>query len=278
MSQDLQLVLGRFRGLQNFEASGVIGAGDALAMNELNAYFEKIGYGGFSVSYNDQLGYNDASGQSLKTNLILLGGPDANSLTYDVVQKLSLGIAFKEVDPRYPNRLLEPLIFDSFVGGNHRSDGYAASTRVARRALQAVGLVSSRLWRIPVFVDLKENKVYEPLKEGDRVVMDCGLIIRAPNPFEPSKTVVILCGSYGYGTWAAVQVAQSKQFVRQVPRGSGALECVLQLDVVRESPQRPRICFVRTLPNHELLAERADSEPERRATSRLPWATKITSS
>lgn len=49
------MVIGRFRGLQGFEASGVIGAEDALAMYNLHEYFKRIGFGSFNVSYNDQL-------------------------------------------------------------------------------------------------------------------------------------------------------------------------------------------------------------------------------
>jgi hypothetical protein len=240
MSRDLQLVLGRFRGLPGFEASGVIGAGDTLAMNNLREYFEKIGFGGFQVSLNDQLGYGDPTGDSLRTNLILLGGPDANRLTYDVVKLLKLGIVFKELDPRRPGELLEPRIYDM-----SETNGQGP----VRRALRLFGLLSGEQWRTPVIADLDgSKKVFKPTKTGDAVLVDCGVIIRTPNPFDLTKSIIILCGSYGYGTWAAVQLAQSKEFIRRIPKGSGALECVFEVDVVRDTPQRPHIHFIRETP------------------------------
>ncbi|MGO8958550.1 MAG: hypothetical protein ACLQFR_14460 [Streptosporangiaceae bacterium] len=248
MSKDVQLVIGRFRGLQGFEASGVIGAGDALAMYNLHEYFKRIGFGSFNVSYNDQLGYGDAAGESLRTNLILLGGPDANTLTYEVIKRLSLGIAFKEIYPANPDELLEPRVFDPAIAETSPSTNNSRSALIAGRILRRIGVVSSPQWRTPVILDINNQKLYQPLKDGDKILTDCGVIIRAPNPFNPTKTVVILCGSYGYGTWAAVEYAQSRKFLSQVPNRSSAVECVFMVDVVRDTPQRPDPQFVRRSP------------------------------
>ena len=258
ISEDMQLVIGRFRGLQGFEASGMIGGGDALAMYNLCEYFERIGFGRFRISYNDQLGYSDAAGESLRTNLILLGGPDANSLTYDIVKRLSLGIDFKEIYPTNPDELLEPRIFDAAAAESQLSSKPSTSALIVGRILHQLGLISTQHWRTPVFFDITSKKLYQPSREGDKLLTDCGAIIRAPNPFDPTKTVVLLCGSYGYGTWAAVQLAQGKDFLRQVPRGSEALECVFQVDVVRDTPQCPNLEFVRRSPSSRLPVRAAD--------------------
>jgi hypothetical protein len=255
MSKDVQLVIGRFRGLQGFEASGVIGAGDALAMYNLHEYFKRIGFGGFNVSYNDQLGYGDAAGESLRTNLILLGGPDANTLTYDVIKRLSLGIAFKEIYPTNPDELLEPRVFDPATAETPPTANNPKLTLIAGRMLRRIGVISSPKWRTPVILDINNQELYQPLKDGDKILADCGVIIRAPNPFNPTKTVVILCGSYGYGTWAAVEYAQSRKFLSQVPHRSGAIECVFMVDVVRDTPQRPDPQFVRRSPQHPLPSQ-----------------------
>jgi hypothetical protein len=249
MSKDLQLVIGRFRGLHQFEASGVIGAGDALAIANLQSYFTRIGFGGFRVSYNDQLGYGDASGEALRTNLILLGGPDANSLTYDVIKRLNLGIAFKEIDEGRPDELLEPRVF-ALRGAGDETKTQSPLARMARGLRRFASGSELRPWRTPVFVDLlHENEIYRPITNGDQILSDCGVIVRAPNPFEPSKNVVILCGGYGYGSWAAVQLVQTSDFVNRVPRGEATLECVFRLDVVRDTPQRPVICLMRPTPD-----------------------------
>jgi hypothetical protein len=248
MSKDVQLVIGRFRGLQGFEASGVIGAGDALAMYNLNEYFKRIGFGSFNVSYNDQLGYGDAAGESLRTDLILLGGPDANTLTYEVIKRLSLGIAFKEIYPTDPDVLLEPRVFDPATADTSSIANNSKPALITRHILRLIGVVSSPQWRIPVILDTNNQRLYQPLKDGEKILADCGVIIRAPNPFNPTKTVVILCGSYGYGTWAAVEYAQSRTFLSQVPHRSGAIECVFMVDVVRDTPQCPDPKFVRSSP------------------------------
>src|SRR5215472_18863424 len=97
MSADLQFVLGGFGDLHGFEASGLVGRGDVLAMDELIAYFQRIGLGKPRMSYGDQLGRYDLSGESLRTNMIIIGGPDANSLTRDMIDRMNLGIDFVEV-------------------------------------------------------------------------------------------------------------------------------------------------------------------------------------
>lgn len=267
MSKDAQLVIGRFRGLQGFEASGVIGAGDALAMYNLHEYFKRIGFDGFSVSYNDQLGYGDAAGESLRTNLILLGGPDANTLTYEAIKRLSLGIAFKEIYPANPDELFEPRVFDPAAGETSPPANNSRSAIIVAHVLRRIGVTSSPQWRTPVILDINNEKLYQPVKDGDKVLADCGVIIRAPNPFNPAKTVVILCGSYGYGTWAAVQYAQSREFLRQVPRHSDAMECVFMVDVVRDTPQRLDPQFVRRSPPFHPPSQDSGSPEPRTARS-----------
>ena len=254
MSKDVKLVVSRFRRLQGFEASGVIGAGDVVAMHNLSEYFTRIGFRSFDITFNDQLGYGEALGRSLRTDLILLGGPDSNTLTNEVVKNLSLGISFKEIYPSDPDVLLEPRIWDPTAATSPDGDDSKPSP-VIRGILRRIGVASEEdppreQWRIPVILDVASKELYKPIKKGDGMVTDCGVIIRAPNPFDESKTVVILCGSYGYGTWAAVQYAQSKEFLSQIPNRSEPLECVFTVDVVRDTPQRPRLQFVRRSPDH----------------------------
>lgn len=48
---------------------------------------------------------------------------------------------------------------------------------------------------------------------GERLQSDQGLIIRCANPFAPEKTVLILAGSWGYGTTAAAHLIESGDFL-----------------------------------------------------------------
>lgn len=76
------VVLSRFRDFSDFEPSGLIGAGDSRALQELTSYFSKIGLEVPEVVYDGSV-----TGDRLQRNLILLGGPDANELTKLVLAK-----------------------------------------------------------------------------------------------------------------------------------------------------------------------------------------------
>ncbi len=191
VSEDLSVVVGRFR-LNDFEPSGVVGAGDNIALNELSTHLAKIGFKRFSVSYHDEhVGHGTRSAASLHGNLILLGGPDANSLTHEVLTRTALGIHFTEVSPAR----LEALRSDRARVELPLVDGVERS-RFGRRRLPS--------WRVPIIVDVQSQQVHGPEVGPLGLRTDCGVMIRCPNPFNPRREVIIFCGSYGYGTWAAV--------------------------------------------------------------------------
>src|SRR5690349_10508231 len=88
--------------MPDFEPSGVVGAGDNIALKELSDYLSQIGFKRFSVSYHDESGWSSGSAtMPLTGNLILLGGPDANSLTKEVLGRVSLGIEFYEISSEH---------------------------------------------------------------------------------------------------------------------------------------------------------------------------------
>lgn len=89
----LQIVLGRFREFTAFEQSGLLGVGDAVAMTELRAGLESVGLPGVPISYADRL-----DGDALKTNLVLLGGPDANVLTREMARRIRSTLKFGDPD------------------------------------------------------------------------------------------------------------------------------------------------------------------------------------
>jgi len=240
MSGRMSVVIGRFRDLEGFEASGVVGAGDNLALKDLADHFAAIGFKRFAVYYNDQLGWGDeADASPLDGNLILLGGPDANSLTREVLERLTLGIEFLEVSPGRLDRIrrgggsLEPA-----AGTRRRGIAGPRSWRPGARR---------RPWRIPVIYDQTADVLYGPVLHDGAIRADCGVLIRSANPFNPTTEVMIFCGSYGYGTWAAVRFARSKLFLSMVPKNSRGIECVLSMDVLRDMPGRPRVEVLRAL-------------------------------
>ena len=76
------LVIGSFPA-RDFERTGLVGLGDAIALAELQLYLREIG-GNPKVAYADRL-----DGDELKHTMILLGGPDANSVTRRLYNRIA---------------------------------------------------------------------------------------------------------------------------------------------------------------------------------------------
>jgi hypothetical protein len=85
----LQIVLGRFLQFSSFQQSGFLGVGDAVAMTEIQSCLGRMRISGVPISYADRL-----DGDALKTNLVLLGGPDANTLTRETVNRVNSTLKF----------------------------------------------------------------------------------------------------------------------------------------------------------------------------------------
>jgi hypothetical protein len=113
---------------------------------------------------------NESSSAILSDNLIILGGPDVNSAALKV------------------------------------KDAHISSVAVERDVMDQ-----------NFILDLETSKTYAPSKETKRVsgknvdvVRDYGLIIRAKNPFNPKRNILVISGAYGYGVIAGVQVCLEK--------------------------------------------------------------------
>ena len=245
ISDDLQIVLGGFGDLRGFEASGLIGRGDVLAMNELVAYFQKIGYGAPRVSYADELGHYDLTGKSLRSNMIIIGGPDVNSIARDILDRVNLGVDFAggEIDESLPMHRQERRLKLHPIG---RFSQFFAIERTNHHEILLI-----RDLKAPR--DQKGSGIYRPSIKNGKVLIDYGVVARSPNPFDPDKNVVLLGGAYGYGTWGAVRFAQSPRFLnelKKLPKEASTIECLFGVEIVRESPQNIRPEFVRSSPRN----------------------------
>jgi hypothetical protein len=196
---DLQVVVGRFFEFASFEQSGFLGVGEAIGLTELRAYFRKLGLRDLSISYADEL-----TGDALKTNLILIGGPDANSVSKEVLSKIQTAIRFG--NPSTHNIALHDTLTNKYFVPNLQKDSQE-----------------------------KINTDY------------CG-IIRTPNPFTPDKRLLLIAGSFGYGTWAGIRFVTSEQFVKnKVVSKNKPIECLIEVDIVRRTPQDIRPIFLREI-------------------------------
>ena len=190
-------MLGRFSEFSSFEQSGLIGVGDASALMELLTFFDALGLRGVRVTYADRL-----DGDDLKTNLVLLGGPDANLITNEAVKRIPTTLQFG--DP-------------------------------------SINQISIH--------DSLKNTIYIPKSDkSGNLVKDYGTIIRTDNPFALDKKILLIFGSYGYGTWAAAKLARSELFFKDERVIAGkSMECLIESDIVRATPQESKIIVLREL-------------------------------
>lgn len=193
------VVLGRFERFKDFERSGLMGVGDANAWAELQAQLRQLGLDGCKVAFADEM-----PGDGLNSNLILLGGPDANVLTREAMARIPSTLRFGDPD------LNQVSIRDATTGKNYHP---------------------------------------EPGRTPDEVVRDHMLVLRAANPFSPDKQLLLIAGSYGFGTWAGARLVQMRSFLEdQIVSAKGGFEALGETDVVLGAPQAPRPLVVRSLP------------------------------
>ena len=249
VSGDVQVVVGRFKRFAGWEPSGLVGVGDMQATAELVAFFDDLGYR--RLGRSPKIAYHDQlAGQLADVSLVCIGGPDANKLTRYMLEQI--------------HHTIEP--------GN--PDGHVIS-----------------------FLDAKKKKVYSPIPEQGRrqwpdlrgspaIAVDYGLLIKAPNPFNPKRGVIIIAGSFGYGTWAGIKLARSKPFLRdrRVRKGR-AIECLYSTTIINEIPQQPKIEILREISHQGLLGPEGpgsryyapdyvvDARPAARWTTQHRWHT-----
>lgn len=217
LKRDLRLVLGDgFPDLQGFEASDVVGRGDLVGSYELTTHFSNLWFRRLQPIFADRIVGDDLTGRPLRRNLIILGGPDANRVTYECVKSLNLRYQL-----RWPN-------------SEGSSEGGA-----------------KELWKVPTLeatplADRRDKTLFQPSVEDGTITTDYGVIIRAHNPFDlrgpkrfamPRRRVVILYGCYGYGTLAAVLYSQTREFQERVKNSTDDIECVVKCRVVMGTPQ-----------------------------------------
>lgn len=195
----LQIVVGRHGGFTTFEYSGFLGVGCVLGMTELQVHLNEVGLHDFAVAFADRLG-----GDSLKTHMVLLGGPDANAITNEVV-----------------NRIDSTLRFGKSV--HHEIALYDSITR----------------------------NVYTPTGTGTKLIKeDYAIIFRTSNPFASGKHLLLIAGSFGYGTWAGVRYVTSQAFLdHELVKAGSAVECLIRTDIFRDTPQAIELVTLREIKN-----------------------------
>jgi hypothetical protein len=186
------IVLGQTLDDYGWERSGLLGIGDAMALADVRQFLLRLGAKEPEVAFDKKL-----KGDDLKRTLILIGGPDANTATRDVVESIASSLRFG--DP-------------------------------VRNVVSIIDTSTSPATVYPGTAD------------------DCGVIMRAKNPFAKAQEVLILAGSFGHGTLAAARHAISPEFLKQkIVKPGQPLECLVETDVLRDTPHKIRVKVLRAL-------------------------------
>src|SRR2546423_887047 len=90
---DITIVVGQHE-LTEWEASDLIGVGDAQALSELQRFLDRIGVSQPRIAYGSRM-----EGEARRNDMILIGGPDCNRVTHEVMLRSEGTLRF--VDPQH---------------------------------------------------------------------------------------------------------------------------------------------------------------------------------
>lgn len=194
------------------EPSGEMGAGDALALQELGSRLTSTGTK-FSIAYVSRFREAD-----LAKDLILLGGPDVNVITKNALARINSGFE-SQYQPERPRR------FKISIYDRLEDTTYLPETNSGREPFGTgwAGL--------------------SPMEASS----DYGIIINCPSPFTRSKRIIITYGAFGYGTLGALRWMNSNPIPREIRSSATGYECLIPVDVVGGSPVPRSPCAMRVI-------------------------------
>lgn len=198
-SPDLKIVTTIFmeRGLYVWERSRLLGVGDMLAVAEVQRHLRELGRQYLHPTTSDQL-----SGVDRKSDLILIGGTHANTVTAEVMERLPL----------------------TFTFGESEAHDYAVHDQVTGQAYAVA------------------------IDKDDTLTADQGIVVCAPNPFAPERNVLIIAGSFDFGTAAGAQLLSRGELVdHEIVRSGAHFEAYFSVDVVGGAPQHISRLIVRRI-------------------------------
>lgn len=185
------------------EQVGVIGCGTAASLTELSVFLQKLDRKSLPLAYADTI-----DGDSLKTHLILLGGPRSYVLMKEALDRIPTTWRF-EKKPTGENILVDKKTGD---------------------IIEAV---------------IKDDPSNPRRQE---VGTDYALIISTQNPFAKEKRLLQVAGIHDYGTWAALRFVLSTEFIRHpLVREGKTVEALIKTDILKGTPQNVGLIGLREL-------------------------------
>ncbi|WP_381805605.1 hypothetical protein [Streptomyces niveus] len=122
------------------------------------------------------------------------------------------------------------------VGGPHSN---LVTAEVMRRLPLTLGFGDAETHDAKIY-DSETQEITEYTIDGnDQLITDHGVLIRAANPFNPERNIIILAGSFGYGTSAvALMTGSPKLLSHNIVTAGHPFEAVVSAEIVRNTPQR----------------------------------------
>jgi hypothetical protein len=93
------------------------------------------------------------------------------------------------------------------------------------------------------------DKFYQAQWSDEEITIDYGKLVRVRNPYAWGRTLVMISGIYGYGTWGGVRLLSDPDFLK---RCAGLdvfeFECLFMVQVHQGEPEFVTALDVRPLP------------------------------
>jgi hypothetical protein len=213
------LFIGSFVRFNHLEPSGFVGLGDLRALQDVTATLEK-NRAKFEVAYSSRI-----QETQLRDNIVLLGLDETNSLAVGMLERLGSGF---QVDTNAMT------ITDSATGKTYSPEWEVDPLN---------GDGPYRDFDGSWFISVKDDGFRQAL----RFRADYGVLVRSENPFAPNKTLVMMAGIYGFGSWRAAQLPKDKDFQRRCA-GLNSFECLFRVEVQQNQLLTTSILVIRGLP------------------------------
>lgn len=95
-----------------------------------------------------------------------------------------------------------------------------------------------------VLIDKYKNKSYGKEYEGvESIPEDYAFIFKKQNPYNPQKTLIIIAGCYGYGSYAGALALTDPVILRDIDRRTETklIGAVIKTRIYHETPQKPSL-------------------------------------
>jgi len=183
-----------------------MGVGDTRAVYELTRSLTLMGTR-LEIAYSSRL-----EDRQLERDLILLGGGDSNRIFSRIEESGRLQFRFQH----------GPLTLrDLSEGVEYR----ATFTEIDLSQASDVPLEGVNIFE-------RDGRPVAGL-----IAADYGVLARMRNPYNPHRTLILIAGLYGYGTWGGARLIGDREFMKRCSQlRAEEFECLYKVEVLQNMP------------------------------------------